>query len=317
MASSLFNISRYSRFNLSESESDIEVFVKEYGYRIKRQLANELEGCRSQFPSFVERKVKSEELPWVEENFDRFFKDSPNEWLRNVNYLSEFGFITSMIYTQDGDFLLVGHSTGLVQKLRGRDFIKMTDHKDIIRDYVENIENYYENEKNPVIWYPMFYRRIVGRQNVSWVKENHEKFIRNTPNEILYNRWFGSEMGPITSLTFSRNGYYIIVGHASGAIQMRHGSTGVVLCTLRNIQFPPKPIYALEYSRFEERVCYAACTDGAVYRIDIPNLVASTEDPPQYCIRADPALEYLNTQYYGAPGISSAATPFITRMRVI
>ncbi|XP_047510431.1 uncharacterized protein LOC125053229 isoform X1 [Pieris napi] len=208
MASSLFNISRYSRFNLSESESDIEVFVKEYGYRIKRQLANELEGCRSQFPSFVERKVKSEELPWVEENFDRFFKDSPNEWLRNINYLSEFGFITSMIYTQDGDFLLVGHSTGLVQ--------------------------------------------------------------------------------------------------------MRHGSTGVVLCTLRNIQFPPKPIYALEYSRFEERVCYAACTDGAVYRIDIPNLVASTEDPPQYCIRADPALEYLNTQYYGAPGISSAAAPFIT-----
>ncbi|XP_047510432.1 uncharacterized protein LOC125053229 isoform X2 [Pieris napi] len=188
----------------------------------------------------------------------------------------------------------------------------MTDHKDIIRDYGENIENYYENEKNPVLWYPMFYRRIIARQNVSWVKENHEKFIRNTPNEILYNRWFGSEMGPITSLTFSCNGYYIIVGHASGAIQMRHGSTGVVLCTLRNIQFPPKPIYALEYSRFEERVCYAACTDGAVYRIDIPNLVASTEDPPQYCIRADPALEYLNTQYYGAPGISSAAAPFIT-----
>ncbi|CAH4032206.1 unnamed protein product [Pieris brassicae] len=157
-----------------------------------------------------------------------------------------------------------------------------------------------------------WFRRNITRQNVSWVKENHGKFIRSTPNEILYNRWFGSEMGPITSLTFSRNGYYIIVGHASGAIQMRHGSTGVVLCTLRNIQFPPKPIYALEYSRFEERVCYAACTDGAVYRIDIPNLVASTEDPPQYCIRADPALEYLNTQYYGAPGISSAAAPFIT-----
>ncbi|CAK1556108.1 unnamed protein product [Leptosia nina] len=94
---------------------------------------------------------------------------------------------------------------------------------------------------------------------------------------------------------------------------MRHGSTGAVLCTLRNIQFPPKPVYSLEYSRFEERICYAACTDGAVYRIEIPNLVASTDDPPQYCIRADPALEYLNTQYYGAPGLSSAATPFVTQ----
>lgn len=55
---------------------------------------------------------------------------------------------------------------------------------------------------------------------------------------------------------------------------MRHGSTGVVLFTLRNIQFPPKPVYALRYSRVEERVCYAACTDGAVYRIEIPNVSA-------------------------------------------
>lgn len=51
---------------------------------------------------------------------------------------------------------------------------------------------------------------------------------------------------------------------------MRHGSTGVVLYTLRNIQFPPKPVYALVYSKIEERICYAACMDGAVYRIEIP-----------------------------------------------
>lgn len=53
---------------------------------------------------------------------------------------------------------------------------------------------------------------------------------------------------------------------------MRHGSTGTVLCTLRNIQFPPKPIYAIEYSLSEERVCYASCMDGVVYRIEIPNV---------------------------------------------
>lgn len=57
------------------------------------------------------------------------------------------------------------------------------------------------------------------------------------------------------------------------SFQMRHGTTGVVLCTLRNIQFPPRPIYAIEYSRLEERVCYAACSDGAIYRIEIPNVV--------------------------------------------
>ncbi|XP_045491083.1 uncharacterized protein LOC123690966 [Colias croceus] len=209
MASSLFNISTYSRFNLSDSESDIAVFVKEYGYRIKKQLDHEQMGGRSSFTSFVEKNIKPPNLTWIDENYDKFIRDTPNECLASLSYLSEYGYITSMEYAPDGEGIVVGHSSGL--------------------------------------------------------------------------------------------------------IQMRHGSTGAVLCTLRSIQFPPKPVYAIEYSRVEERVCYAACTDGAVYRIEIPNLVASTEDPPQYCIRADPALEYLNTQYYGAPGISSSAVPFITQ----
>lgn len=53
---------------------------------------------------------------------------------------------------------------------------------------------------------------------------------------------------------------------------MRNGATGAAMCTLRNVQFPPKPVYALEYSRTEARVCYAACMDGTVYRIDIPDV---------------------------------------------
>lgn len=53
---------------------------------------------------------------------------------------------------------------------------------------------------------------------------------------------------------------------------MRHGQTGTVMATLRNIQFPPKPVYALQYSRSEKNVCYAACTDGAVYKLDIPDV---------------------------------------------
>ncbi|XP_045784968.1 uncharacterized protein LOC123880700 isoform X5 [Maniola jurtina] len=169
MAASLFNFSTYSRFNLSETESDIQVFVREYGYRIKKQLAREEEGGRSNFVSFAEKRLSITDLTWLHDNQERFFKDTPNENLLSLNYLSQIGFICSMIYSTDGKFLIVGHSTGL--------------------------------------------------------------------------------------------------------IQMRHGSTGVVLCTLRNIQFPPKPVYALQYSRLEERVCYAACNDGAVYRIEIPNTI--------------------------------------------
>ncbi|XP_072944036.1 uncharacterized protein [Epargyreus clarus] len=208
MASSLFNISTYSRFNLSESESDIQVFVKEYGYRIKKQLEDETE--KTPFISFAEKTFTSDNgYSWLHENQSRFLNNTPNESLLNLSYLSECGFICSMIYTPGGN--------------------------------------------------------------------------------------------------------YLIVGHSSGMIQMRHGSTGTVLCTLRNIQFPPKPVYALEYSRFEERICYAACTDGAVYRIEIPNLNTSVDDPPEFCIRADPAVESMTTQFYGTPGISSNATPFITQ----
>lgn len=54
--------------------------------------------------------------------------------------------------------------------------------------------------------------------------------------------------------------------------QMRHGHTGVVLCTLRNIQFPPKPIYSLCFSRLDDKICYASSMDGNVYRIEIPNV---------------------------------------------
>ncbi|XP_046964568.1 uncharacterized protein LOC124533383 [Vanessa cardui] len=190
----------------------------------------------------------------------------------------------------------------------------MEEQSEILTEYIKHISSYYKNEDVPNIWYPMFYQGPKEERNrFAWIKENEKKFLHNTRNEILFNRWYCSELGAITALTYSPNGGHIIVGHTSGMIQMRHGSTGVVLCTLRNIQYPPRPVYALEYSRTEERVCYAACTDGAIYRIEIPNLHTSLDDPPEYCIRADPALECYNTQFYGSPGISSSSTPFITQ----
>ncbi|KAJ0180385.1 hypothetical protein K1T71_003789 [Dendrolimus kikuchii] len=207
--SNFYNISTYSRFNLSTDESDIHVFIREYKERIKRQLAREEECGKTPFISFAEKRLSVTDITWLQDNHDRFFENTANEGLVKINYSSEYGFITCMTYSRDGEEIVVGHSTGV--------------------------------------------------------------------------------------------------------IQMRHGTTGVVLCTLRNIQFPPKPVYAIEYSQTEERVCYAACTDGAVYRIDIPVMGTNSEEVPLYCIKADPALESLNLQFYGSPGISSYSTPFITQ----
>nr|XP_049695570.1 uncharacterized protein LOC110371537 [Helicoverpa armigera] len=198
-----------TQHNIPECTSDIQVFVNEYRNRITSTLTRDEVHSRGPFTSFAESKLSVRELTWLQDNNERFFKDTANKQLVQNHYLLECGFICSMIYTPDGEFIIVGHATGL--------------------------------------------------------------------------------------------------------IQMRHGSTGAVLCTLRNIQFPPKPVHALEYSPFEENICYAACMDGAVYRIEIPHMDTSIVDPPPYCIRADPMLECLTMQFYGSPGISSYATPFIAQ----
>ncbi|XP_053625177.1 uncharacterized protein LOC128683501 isoform X2 [Plodia interpunctella] len=159
----------------------------------------------------------------------------------------------------------------------------------------------------------MFYEgTIKTKKQSAWLKNNYKMYLKGSANEVLYNRWFFTEQGAISALLYSPNGLYIIVGHLTGLIQMRHGTTGVVLCTLRNIQFPPKPIYALTFNPGEERVCYAACMDGNIYRIDIPN-IAPPESQAKACIRADPALECLNTQFYGAPPLISYASPYISQ----
>lgn len=49
------------------------------------------------------------------ENEEKYLKNTPNEKIAHLYYLSEVGFICSMIYSPDGEFLIVGHSTGLIQ----------------------------------------------------------------------------------------------------------------------------------------------------------------------------------------------------------
>lgn len=95
--------------------------------------------------------------------------------------------------------------------------------KDVVQEYAKNIKEYYRNEIRPKIWYPMFYREEAKEKVFSWVKENYDKFLRNTPNKILQHRWYCSEKGAITSMQFSPNGYHVVVGHASGSIEVSVG----------------------------------------------------------------------------------------------
>ncbi|XP_063378547.1 uncharacterized protein LOC134665503 [Cydia fagiglandana] len=184
----------------------------------------------------------------------------------------------------------------------------------ILEPYANQIQSYYEQEYHPSNpWYPLFYKGQIKQDDKDWVKQNYETFLKGTANEILYNRWYHPDSGYITALEYAPNGSHIIAGYSSGLIQLHHGRTGAALYTLRNAQFPPKPICALEYSRTQEGVCYAACVDGTIYRIDIPFIPdLAVEDRKMYGIKANPGLDCLQMQYYTAPGPSMCSDTFIT-----
>lgn len=90
------------------------------------------------------------------------------------------------------------------------------------KEYAEKINTYYSTDKTPKIWYPMFYRvKIKNRYDMhKWINDNNETFLKGTENKVLQNRWFYSEMGPITALAYAPNGAHIIVGHGTGLIQV-------------------------------------------------------------------------------------------------
>lgn len=97
----------------------------------------------------------------------------------------------------------------------------MVEQKEIISEYAKSINDIYKEETNPKLWYPMYYSdKLVKRDKFIWVQENYDKFLKGTPNEVLYNRWYFSEMGFITAVEFAPNGSHIIVAHSSGLIQV-------------------------------------------------------------------------------------------------
>lgn len=110
-----FSVFSYSKFNLSLSESDIHIFVKEYKDRIKKQLLREEENDRTPFPSFADKRPSVANVGWMDDNQKRFFNYTPNDTLVKQHYLSEMGFINCMVYSPGGQYIVVGHSTGLIQ----------------------------------------------------------------------------------------------------------------------------------------------------------------------------------------------------------
>lgn len=92
------------------------------------------------------------------------------------------------------------------------------DEMAILKSYSKSVNSYYE-DGHQHIWYPMFYKQRVTKQD-SWLSKNEEQFFKGTRNKILYNRWYFSELGEVMAMEFAPNGAYIVVGHSSGAIQV-------------------------------------------------------------------------------------------------
>lgn len=112
--------SHRSHHELNKEESMIQLLVKDYESRIMKELEHEL-NPRSKAPFAVyftdnnKRTVIQGTPPWITENAERFLIGTPNAFLVKMEYLSELGFITCLQYSADGDHILVGHSSGLIQ----------------------------------------------------------------------------------------------------------------------------------------------------------------------------------------------------------
>lgn len=67
------------------------------------------------YPMFSKRNNKGNDVDWVAVNEKLFLKNTPNKMLYNRWIMAESGFVTALAYSADGQHLVIGHSTGLVQ----------------------------------------------------------------------------------------------------------------------------------------------------------------------------------------------------------
>lgn len=67
------------------------------------------------YPMFSKRNFREKDVDWVSVNEKLFLKNTPNKMLFNRWIMAESGFITALAYSADGQDLVIGHSTGLIQ----------------------------------------------------------------------------------------------------------------------------------------------------------------------------------------------------------
>lgn len=81
-----------------------------------KKLSTYYESGKSKYwyPMFSKR-IKGNDFEWVAVNEKLFLKNTPNKMLFNRWIMAESGFITALVYSADGQHLIIGHSTGLVQ----------------------------------------------------------------------------------------------------------------------------------------------------------------------------------------------------------
>lgn len=102
-------------YNLNKKRSTIDELVDEYKLRIHEQETLDENNLLNKFISFAENKSSPRDITWIQENQKGFVQAAPNDIFVYKDYLSELGFIFSMTYSPDGDHIIVGHSTGLIQ----------------------------------------------------------------------------------------------------------------------------------------------------------------------------------------------------------
>lgn len=89
--------------------------LKEYADSLTSYYENEqsLQIC---YPMFYQGEARQRySNGWIKENNIHFFKDTPNKISYNRWFLSEYGYISALAFSPNGNYLIVGHSSGLIQ----------------------------------------------------------------------------------------------------------------------------------------------------------------------------------------------------------
>lgn len=89
--------------------------ISEYASQIASYYANE-DAPRLWYPMFYKgRKENRNKYTWVKENNKMFLHGTPNEILCNRWFGCELGAISAMTYSTNGLYIIVGHTSGMIQ----------------------------------------------------------------------------------------------------------------------------------------------------------------------------------------------------------